>query len=155
MVTPQGWSHAAKTTHFVTRDERSCWANCRSNLHNTVNHQYTKADVYPRTDTSADKLLLRMQKIQTIRRPTTRSQSNLSNLISNTQSLVADESDWIRCGPDLAALGRGSEHGWLNTFLEDMLNKISMRLTMASIPFVAHSNYLPKFLHIFTFSLIR
>ena len=108
-----------------------------------VSHQYSKADTYSRTDTSADKLLLRMQKIQAIKRPTTRSQSNLSNLISNTQSLVTDESDWTRCGPDLAALGRGSEHGWLNTFLEDMLNRISMRLTMASIPFVAHSNCHP------------
>ena len=84
-----------------------------------------------------------MQKIQAIKRPTTRSQSNLSNLISNTQSLVTDESDWIRCGPDLAALGRGSEHGWLNAFLEDMLNRISMRLTMASIPFVVLSNCYP------------
>lgn len=77
-----------------------------------------------------DELLLRMQKIQAIKRPTERSQSNLSNLISNTQSLVADESDWIRCGPDLAALGRDSEHGWLNSFLDDILNKVSMRFTM-------------------------
>ncbi|KAL9133448.1 MAG: hypothetical protein Q9175_005373 [Cornicularia normoerica] len=87
-----------------------------------------------------DELLLRMQKIQAIKRPTERSQSNLSNLISNTQSLVSDESDWIRYGPDLAALGRGAEHGWLNTFLEDTLNKISMTLTMASLSFLAHSN---------------
>ena len=45
---------------------------------------------------------------------------------------MSDESDWIRNGPDLAALGRGTEHGWLNTFLEDTMNKISTRLTMAS-----------------------
>lgn len=77
-----------------------------------------------------DELLLRMQRIQAIKRPTERSQSNVSNLISNTQSLVSDESDWIRHGPDLAAVGRSSEYGWLNTFLEDMLNKISMGLTM-------------------------
>lgn len=77
-----------------------------------------------------DELLLRMQRIQAIKRPTERSQSNVSNLISNTRSLVSDESDWIRHGPDLAAVGRSSEYGWLNTFLEDMLNKISMGLTM-------------------------
>ena len=99
-----------------------------------VSHQYRKADIDFRTNTPADKLLLRMQKIQAMKRPTARSQSNLSNLISNTQSLVSDESDWIRCGPDLAALGRGAEYGWLNTFLEDMLNKISMKLTMVSVP---------------------
>ncbi len=100
-------------------------------------------------DAVADELFLRTQKIQAIKRPTERSQSNLSNLISNTQSLVSDESDWIRHGPDLAALGRGSEHGWLNTFLEDLLNKISMRLTVASVPCLADSNryaYLPTHL---------
>lgn len=97
-------------------------------------HQSSNADVIFNTDAPSDELLLRMQRIQAIKRPTKRSQSNLSNLISNTQSLVSDESDWIRCGPDLAALGRGSEHGWLNTFLEDILNKISMRLTMVSMP---------------------
>lgn len=80
-----------------------------------------------------------MQRIQAIKRPTNRSQSNLSTLISNTQSLVDDESDWIRHGPDLAALGRGPEHGWLNTFLEDILNKISMRLTMVSMPCIGFS----------------
>ena len=84
-----------------------------------------------------------MQKIQAIKRPTERSQSNLSNLICNTQSLVSDESDWVRCGPDLAALGRGSEHGWLNTFLEDTLNKISRRFTMASVPWLADTKSPP------------
>ena len=73
-----------------------------------------------------------MQKIQAIKRPSQRSQNNISNLILNTQSLVSDESDWIRHGPDLAAMGCGAEHGWLNTFLEDALNKISKKLTMAS-----------------------
>lgn len=85
-------------------------------------------------DARADELLLRTQKIRMIRRPTERSQSNLSKLVSNTGSLLSGESDWIRCGPDLAALGRGSEHGWLNTFLEDALNKISKKFTMACDP---------------------
>ena len=84
-------------------------------------------------DVIAGELLLRMQKIQAIKRPTDRSQRNLSALINNTQSLVSDESDWIRHTPDLAALGRGPEHGWLNTSLEDLLNKISTRLTMVSV----------------------
>ena len=105
-----------------------------SNLHNTVNTHFRKANIASNTDGSADELLLRMQRIQAIKRPTERSQSNVSNLISNTQSLVSDESDWIRHGPDLAAVGRSSEYGWLNTFLEDMLNQISMGLTMASAP---------------------
>lgn len=81
---------------------------------------------------STDESLLRMQKIQAIKRPTERAQRNMFSLISNTQSLVKDESDWIREGPDLAALGQGNEHGWLNTFLEDLLNTISRRMTMVS-----------------------
>lgn len=90
--------------------------------------------ILSRADTTADKLLLRVQQIQAIKRPSQRSQDNISNLILNTQSLVSDESDWIRHGPDLAALGRGAEHGWLNTFLEDALNKISKRATMVHSP---------------------
>ena len=106
------------------------------------------------TDIPLDKLLLRMQTLQAIRRPTERSQSNLSNLISNTQSLVSDESDWIRCGPDLAALGRGSEHGWLNTFLEDTLNKMSMKLTMASVLCLADPSSTSTLLHTLTYATI-
>lgn len=79
-----------------------------------------------------DESLLRLQKIQAIKRPTERAQRNLHNVISNTQSLVRDESDWIREGPDLAAIGQGIEHGWLNTFLEDVLNGISRKFTMVS-----------------------
>lgn len=75
-----------------------------------------------------------MRDIQAIKRPTERAQRNLHNLISNTQSLVKDESDWIREGPDLAALGQGNEHGWLNTFLEDVLNSISRKVTMVRPP---------------------
>lgn len=103
----------------------------------------SKVKLVSDSEARVDELLLRIQKIQAIKRPTKRSQSNLSNLISNTQSLVSDESDWIRCGPDLAALGRDSEHGWLNTFLEDILNKISMRLTMVCVPRIAYSSYHP------------
>lgn len=77
-----------------------------------------------------DELLLRMQTIQGIKRPSQRSQKNISNLILNTRNLVSDESDWIRHGSDLAALGCGPEYGWLNTSLEDALNKISKSMTM-------------------------
>ncbi len=81
---------------------------------------------------SVDDALLRLQQIQAIKRPTERAQRNMYNLISNTQSLVKDESDWIREGPDLAALGQGNEHGWLNTFLEDVLSTISRKVTIVS-----------------------
>lgn len=81
---------------------------------------------------SVDDALLRLQQIQAIKRPTERAQRNMCNLISNTQSLVKDESDWIREGPDLAALGQGNEHGWLNTFLEDVLSTMSRKVTMVS-----------------------
>lgn len=84
---------------------------------------------------SAGDALLRLQKIQAIKRPTGRAQRNMYSLISNTQSLVKDEADWIREGPDLAAIGQGNEHGWLNTFLEDVLNMMSRKVTMVSPPF--------------------
>ena len=79
-----------------------------------------------------------MQKIQAIKRPSQRAQNNVSNLILNTKSLVSNELDWIRHGPDLAALGCDAERGWLNTFLEDTLNKISKSMTVASAP-LSHS----------------
>lgn len=84
---------------------------------------------------TVDDALLRLQNVQAIKRPTERAQRNMYNLISNTQSLVKDEADWIREGPDLAALGQGNEHGWLNTFLEDVLNMMSRKVTMVSPPF--------------------
>ncbi len=88
-----------------------------------------------------DATLLRMQKIQAIKRPTERAQRNMYNLISNTQSLVEDESDWIREGPDLAAPGQGTQHGWLYTFLEDVLNNISRKVTMVSPLYPLHPRY--------------
>ena len=62
-----------------------------------------------------------------------RAQSTLHNLINNTQSLVQGEANWIRQGPDLAAVGCGTEHGWLNSFLEDTLNWLSRRATLVSL----------------------
>ena len=80
-----------------------------------------------------DEALLPLKKIQAIKRPTERAQRNLYKMISNTQSLVTDEADWIREGPDLAALGCGNEHGWLNTALEDSMNAISKKWTMVRV----------------------
>ncbi|KAL9100353.1 MAG: hypothetical protein Q9163_004260 [Psora crenata] len=79
-----------------------------------------------------DELLLRVQKIQSIKRPSARAQTTLFNLIKNTESLVADESEWIRYSLDLASLAQDAEHGWFNGFLEDSLNTISRRLTQVS-----------------------
>lgn len=80
----------------------------------------------------ADEALLRTQKIQAIKRPSLRSQRNVHNMIHNTQSLVSDEADWIREGPDLAALGCAADRGWLNTFLENILNTVSRTATKVS-----------------------
>ena len=88
---------------------------------------WTNADIV------TDDALLRWQKVQALKRPTKRSQRNVYNLISNTGSLVQDESDWIHEGPDLAALGYGGDHGWLNAMLEDFLNLISRAMTKVSL----------------------
>lgn len=78
-----------------------------------------------------DEALLRTQKIHSLKRPTERAQRNLHHLIKNTQSLVGNESEWTVEGPDLAALGRGPEYSWLNTFLENTMSKVSKRATRA------------------------
>lgn len=76
-----------------------------------------------------DEALLRAQKIEAIKRPSERSQRNVYNLIHNTESLVCSESDWIREGTDLAALGCAADRGWLNTLLADTFSTISRTAT--------------------------
>ncbi|MDI1490157.1 MAG: hypothetical protein OHK93_001357 [Ramalina farinacea] len=78
-----------------------------------------------------DELLLRVQKIQAMKRPSSRAQLTLFNLIRNTESLVADEAEFIRYSPDLAALVPDDEHGLFNNFLEDAFNFVSQKLTKA------------------------
>lgn len=56
----------------------------------------------------------------------------MHNMIHKTGSLVSDEADWIREGSDLAALGCAADRGWLNTFLENILNTISRNATKVS-----------------------
>ena len=86
-------------------------------------------------DDGVDEALLRWKEIQALKRPTSRTQRNVYNLVMNSENLVLEESDWIREGPDLAALGYGGDHGWLTTFLEDAFNLISRRLTKVSTIF--------------------
>ena len=95
-------------------------------------------------DTAVDELLLRVKKIESMRRPSPRAQSTLFNLIHNTESLVADETEFIHYSPDLAALIPGDEHGWFNSFLEDTLNLISRRLTKVPRSFLTVQS-LPTF----------
>ena len=90
-------------------------------------------DVDAPTDILIDQALLRTQQIQSLKRPTERAQRNLYNMVGNTQSLVGDEAEWTAEGPDLAALGRDVEYGWLNTFLEDTLSKISPKATLVGV----------------------
>lgn len=71
-----------------------------------------------------------------MKRPSKRNQTSVFNLINNTGSLVTMESDWIRNGPDLIAVAQDQEHGWLNGFLEDTLNKISRKATMVCPAFL-------------------
>ncbi|KAL9632211.1 MAG: hypothetical protein Q9164_005457 [Protoblastenia rupestris] len=78
-----------------------------------------------------DELLLRVQKIQSIKRPSVGAQTTLFRLIKNTQCLVAVENEWIRHVPDLAALGQDAGHDWTNGFPTNFFNTISRRLTQA------------------------
>lgn len=87
-------------------------------------------------DNPSDELLLRVQKIQAMKRPSNRAQLTLFNLIRNTESLVADESEFIRYSPDLAALVPGDEQGWFNNFLEDALSFFSQSLTKVTLSLI-------------------
>ena len=71
-----------------------------------------------------------------MKRPSERNQTSVFNMINNTGSLVTMERDWIRNGPDLIAVAQDQEHGWVNGFLEDTLNKISRKATMVSSAFL-------------------
>ncbi|MCJ1388726.1 hypothetical protein MMC18_001575 [Xylographa bjoerkii] len=78
-----------------------------------------------------DELLLRIQQIHSIKRPTRRNQSSLYNWIRDNRLLAESESVWIRHGDDLAALANDQEHGWFGGFVEDTLIKLSRTATMA------------------------
>ena len=96
--------------------------------------------LFSNPDVFTDKAVLRLKDVQAIKRPTKRAQSNLYNLIYNTQSLVQGEAVWIRQGPDLVAVGRGTEYGWLNSFLEDALNWLPKRATLVSLVLACLAN---------------
>ena len=101
----------------------------RRSWSSTVSDQGPKLLFTNAPDNASDELLLRVQKIQAMKRPSSRAQLTLFNLIRNTESLVADEADFVRYSPDLAALVPGDEHGWFITFLEDIFSFFSQRLT--------------------------
>lgn len=66
-------------------------------------------------------------------KPTKRDQNSLADLIHNTRNLAGAESDWIRQGEDLVALGHDNEPGWFIGFIADILLKISRRATTVSL----------------------
>ena len=76
-----------------------------------------------------DALLLRTREIESIPRPGLRAQRTLYRLVRNSQSLKANEMDWIRYGPDLASLSNSVDHGWFATLFEDLLSHLPQRLT--------------------------
>ena len=78
----------------------------------------------------SDELLLRIQQIHAIKRPTRRNQSSLYNWIRDNRLLAESEAVWIRRGDDLAALANDQEHGWFGGFVEDILIKLSRTVTM-------------------------
>ncbi|MCJ1442029.1 MAG: hypothetical protein MMC23_002521 [Stictis urceolatum] len=76
-----------------------------------------------------DELVLRIQQMQSIRKPTKRNQTSLYNLIRNRGLLAQSESEWIQFRDDLAALGHEEEHGRLNGLVEDCLRFASRSLS--------------------------
>ncbi|KAL8816851.1 MAG: hypothetical protein Q9191_008253 [Dirinaria sp. TL-2023a] len=77
-------------------------------------------------------LLLRMQQVHAIKRPTKRNQTSLNNFICHTDSQLSSEAQWISMGPDLAAVAHDQEYGWFQNFVEDMMIKFSKSATKAS-----------------------
>lgn len=76
-------------------------------------------------------LLLRMQQVHAIKRPTKRNQTSLNNFICHTDSQLSNEAQWISMGPDLAAVAHDQEYGWFQNFVEDMMIKFSKSATKA------------------------
>lgn len=93
----------------------------------------------------ADEVLLHLQQVQHMRRPTFRNQNSLFNMIWSNKCQVHEEMEWILRREDLAALARDSEHGWFNGFVEDTLNAISRTMTAVG-PSLANSENLSKIL---------
>ena len=86
-----------------------------------------------------DKLLLRLQQKQALKKPKKRNQNSLYNLIDTSESLLESESGWIRQSDDLVAVALDPEYGWFGDFLASTLTKISRGLTMASLNFLSHA----------------
>ena len=81
---------------------------------------------------SRDNALLRLQSMQRMKKPTTRSQRNVNNMITDTESLVETEADWIHYTSDLIAPGWADEYGWLNTLFENTLSLLNAKITLVS-----------------------
>ncbi|MCJ1272859.1 hypothetical protein MMC21_000648 [Puttea exsequens] len=77
-----------------------------------------------------DNALLRLQSMQRMKKPTTRSQRNVNNMITDTESLVETEADWIHYTSDLIAPGWADEYGWLNTLFENTLSLLNAKITL-------------------------
>jgi len=74
--------------------------------------------------------MLRLQKVQAIKRPSKRNQGSLYQMV--TQNIVYGEGKWICRSDDLAALAHGAEHGWFNVKLENWLGKLSREKMLVS-----------------------
>ena len=85
------------------------------------------------TNPIADEVLLRLQKKQAIRKPAKRNQNSLNNAINGSGSMMSGEALWIRYWDDLLALAKDAEHGWFNGIMEDMLRKLSPKITLVGI----------------------
>lgn len=119
-----------------TRDESNRLRSRRLDYRNKNSRQETIASIQKKLS-KYDELLLQMQKVQAIKRPSRRYQNSVSAFINNMQpngyaSIMRHEAEWIRRSDDLASISLDSEYGWLNTFVEDSLNltRLSRKLLL-------------------------
>ena len=80
-----------------------------------------------------DEVLLRLQTKENIKKATKRNQNSLHNAIRVSESMASGESRWIHYRDDLLALAKDAEHGWFNGFLEDILRRLSSKITLVGI----------------------
>lgn len=75
--------------------------------------------------------MFRLRDVQAFKRPSERNQGSLYQAVKT--NIVDAENGWILRSNDLAALAHDAEHGWVNVWLENTLNRVSRNTLLVSI----------------------
>ncbi len=74
--------------------------------------------------------MFRLRDVQAFKRPSERNQGSLYQAVKT--NIVDAENGWILRSNDLAALAHDAEHGWVNVWLENTLDRVSRNTLLVS-----------------------